>query len=217
MLGKGLAKAISDDDIARFADSIGAHPADVEAISKVESGGFGWFADGRIKILFEKHIFWKYLDAKQKEEALNQAVGRPKFIPPSMGGYKDQANPAIRYRILEKAIAINRDAAFNAISIGRYQIMGFNHTACGFSSAEMMFKAFCDSEEAQLRAFGRFLRSKNLIQAIRDRDFAKIEQGYNGGGLKGAYARKMKAESDKLHAGKWKNYVPMSQRNLDGM
>ena len=61
MLGTGPAKSITDADIADVAKELKLHPATIEAISKVESSGSGWFKDGRIKILFEKHKYYIFL------------------------------------------------------------------------------------------------------------------------------------------------------------
>lgn len=211
ILGKGEAIAITDNDVANLADSLQCHPADLEAIAEVESGGFGWYADGRIKILFEKHVFYRYLDGAVRTNAMKSGLARAKWISPSSGGYKDQATVDQRYALLERALKVNREGAFKSVSIGKFQIMGFNHVVCGHPTAEDMFTKFCQSEVYQLSAFAAFLKSKGLISAIQRRAFAEIERGYNGGGLNGAYAVKMKAASDKLRAGKWKDYKPGSR------
>jgi hypothetical protein len=206
-LGKGRAEAIRDSDMAKLADEIGCHPADLEAIAEVESNGFGWFPDGRMKILFEKHQFYKRIpDATQRANAVKSGLARKNFISPSKGGYKDQGSATDRYKLLERAIKINEEGAYQSISMGSYQIMGFNAGTCGFVSAKQMFVQFCDSEVNQLRAFARFLKSNNLCPALRARNFAQIETVYNGGGLNGVYAKRMMAASQKLRAGKWKNY-----------
>lgn len=214
-LGKGKAAAATDADMAKLADDLQCHPADLEAIAQVESAGFGWFPDGRIKILFEKHWFYKFIPDAARTNAMKNGLARKNWIKPANGGYKDQATPNDRYRLLEKAIKVDREAAFKSISMGTFQIMGFNHAICGHQTAEGMFNAFCQSEVYQLSAFAGFLNTKGLVPAIRARDFARVEQVYNGGGLNGAYARKMKAASDKLRAGKWKDYRPGSKRDLD--
>lgn len=206
MLGKGKAAAATDADIARLADSLQCHPADLEAIAEVESSGFGWFPDGRIKILFEKHWFYKLIPVEARTNAMKNGLARKNWISPKNGGYKDQATADARYKLLERAIKIDREAAFQSISIGSFQIMGFNHAICGHQTAEGMFNAFCESEVYQLSALAGFLTNKGLLSAIRSRDFQKIETVYNGGGLNGAYAQKMKVASDKLRAGKWKGY-----------
>lgn len=207
-LGAGRAEAITDKDIATLADQLGVHPADLEAIAEVESNGFGWFADGRMKILFEKHWFYKLIDPAKRAKAVNAGLARAKWIAPKDGGYTEQKSSAQRYKILQDAIAIDEDAAYQSISMGKFQIMGFNHGLCGFVSAKQMFGQFVDSEANQLRAFANFLKGKNLIPALKARDFAEIEKVYNGGGLNGTYAKKMKAASDSLRAGKWKHYQP---------
>lgn len=207
-LGKGRAEAITDRDIALLADEIGCHPADLEAIAEVESNGFGWFADGRMKILFEKHWFYKNLSGDKRSRAAKSGLARRKWISPKNGGYKDQNGADARYRILEQAIAIDEEAAFRSISMGRFQIMGFNYALCGFTSAKHMWERFLDSEVNQLQAFATFLRKKGLYGALRNHDFAAIERTYNGGGLNGAYAAKMRSEASRLRAGKWKGYTP---------
>lgn len=210
MLGKGKAAAATDADIARLADSLSCHPADLEAIAEVESAGFGWYPDGRIKILFEKHWFYKFIPDSARTNAMKNGLARKIWISPKNGGYKDQATADARYKLLERAIKVDREAAFKSISMGTFQIMGFNHAVCGHQTAEGMFNAFCDGELIQLSALAGFLTAKGLLPAIRARDFDKIEAVYNGGGLNGAYAKKMLEASVKLRAGKWNGYTPGS-------
>jgi N-acetylmuramidase len=209
-LGRGRAAAMTDAEMAALADALGCHPADLEAIAEVESAGFGWFDDGRIKILFEKHWFYRFLSGTAQTTAVSRGLARKSWVSPSTGGYADQKTADDRYQLLEAAIAIDPEAAFKSVSVGRFQIMGFNHEICGFSSAEEMFNAFVESEANQLRAFGTFLISKCLVSAVRCRDFHAIERGYNGGGLGGVYAQRISAASEKLRAGKWRGYMPGS-------
>lgn len=207
-LGKGKAVAISDADIASLANTLRCHPADLEAIAEVESNGFGWFPDGRIKILFEKHWFYKLLPEAKRAGAVKAGLARKSWVSPAKGGYKDQSDADSRYKLLERAIAIDLDAAYQSISIGTYQIMGFNHALCGHQTARQMFDAFCESEAYQLSALAGFLLKKGLDKALAEGDFAKIEQVYNGGGLNGTYAAKMRAASKRLRAGKWADWAP---------
>jgi len=212
MLGKGKAEAVSASDIAAIADELACHPADLEAIAETESGGFGWFPNGQIKILPEPHAFGDYLPKEKfaRAKALGLATDDYKATKAS-GHYKKMTTgPGPRYALLEKQIEYDRNAAFMGMSVGKYQIMGFNHALCGYASAEAMFDAFCASEKFQLRAFANFLKKKGLVPAIRSRDFDKVEVGYNGGGQNGAYAVKMRAASAKLRAGKWAGYKPGS-------
>jgi hypothetical protein len=208
ILGKGRAAAVSDDDLARLAIDLGCHPAVLGAISIVESSGFGWAKDGRMKILNEKHWFYKLLKGGQRTEAVKMGLARKNWISPRNGGYKEQNTTDKKYRILAKSIAINEDAAFQSISMGKFQIMGFNHKICGFSSAKKMFDAFTDTEVNQLKALSNFLIAKRLQNALKNEDFERIEQVYNGGGLNGKYAARMRTHCRKLKAGKWKDFDP---------
>ena len=208
ILGKGRAAATSDNDIARLAIDLGCHPAVLEAIVKVESGGFGWSKDGRMKILFEKHWFFKVLRGAQRTRAVNAGLARKGWISPSKGGYKEQRTTAAKYKILSNAIDINEEAAFKSISMGKFQIMGFNHGICGFPSAKAMFDDFTDTEANQLKALSNFMIAKKLQNALRNEDFNRIEKVYNGGGLNGKYAARMRTHCRKLKAGKWKDFDP---------
>lgn len=210
VLGTGRAEAITPAHVATLADELGCHPADLEAIAEVESSGFGWYPDGRMKILFEKHWMYKLTSGAARQQAVNVGVARKRWISPKKGGYRDQATPDARYGLLAKAMKISGAAAFGSISMGRFQIMGFNYEICGFTSARAMFDAFVDSEVNQLRAFANFLRKKGLVPALKRRDFDKIEEVYNGGGLGGTYARRMRDAATDLRAGKWRDYRPGS-------
>jgi hypothetical protein len=198
MLGTGRAVAIAPRDYAVLAADLGCDPAVLEAIANVESNGFGWFPDGRIKILFEKHWFYKLVPSSLRATAIKAKVARKDWVSPKDGGYKDQAAPQQRYDLLATAITLNSEAAYQSISIGRFQIMGFNHDLCGYATAKAMFDAFCDSEANQLAAFANFLKGKKLVPALIARDFDKIETVYNGGGQNGAYAKRMREEYVKL-------------------
>lgn len=205
-LGKGEATAITDANIASLARTIGCHPATIEAISQVESNGHGWFADGRMKILFEKHWFYKLIPEAKRANAVKNGLARKNWLSPQKGGYKDQGDADSRYKLLTRAIKVDEEAAYKSISMGTFQIMGFNHKLCGHQSAKQMFDAFCESEGMQLSALAGFLVGKNLSDALKHADFATIEQVYNGGGLNGAYADRMEKAYKALRAGKWANW-----------
>lgn len=204
-LGKGRAAAITNDDMAALAIELGCHPAALEAIAEVESAGFGWFDDGRIKILPEPHKFYSALPDSKRAAALKAGLAFKTYAQTKASGhYKKMTNkPGPRYDFLARMIEFDADAAYEAMSVGKFQIMGLNAETCGFPSAKAMFDAFVDSEVNQLRAFGAFLVENGLRPALKAENFAQIETTYNGGGLNGAYAARMKAECAKLKAGKW--------------
>lgn len=212
MLGKGTATAITKADIAAAADSLGAHPATLDAISQAESHGFGWFPDGRIKILPEPHKFHLALPKHKRVHALNMGLSTKSYRQTKSSGHygRMSRDGSAQYVLLEKWIKYDEAAAYEAISIGRYQIMGFHWKMLGFASAKDMFDQFCESEEIQLQALVTFLRKKKLVKAVRTSNFDRIEHVYNGGGQNGAYAEKMARYEAKFRAGKWKGYKPGS-------
>lgn len=212
MLGKSNARMMTKAEMAALAESIKVHPADVHATIQVESTGKPNFDDGTMKILFEPHKFYAYLPKEKREEAIRLNLATTSYKETKRLNYynKWEATSDDRYKLLQKAINFDSRAAFMAISMGAFQIMGFNHAVCGYSTPRAMFDDFCQSMTAQAEAFILFLRSKNLIKALRSRDFQAIESGYNGGGLNGEYARRMKAASDKLRSTVWKDYTPGS-------
>jgi hypothetical protein len=208
MLGQGRAAAITNNDMAALAIGLGCHPAALEAIAEVESAGFGWFDDGRIKILPEPHKFYSALPDGRRAVALKAGLAFKTYAQTKASGhYKRMTNkPGPRYDFLARMIEFDAGAAYEAISVGKFQIMGFNAETCGFPSAKAMFDAFVDSEVNQLRAFGQFLVKNGLRPALKAEDFAQVETTYNGGGLGGVYAAHMKVECAKLKAGKWSGW-----------
>lgn len=217
MLGKGRAEAITPAHMAALADEMGCHPADLEAIAKVESSGFGWFPNGQIKILPEPHKFDDEIPKTKRAAARKSGLATTSYKATRRSGHYKRmtSRPGPRYDFLKRMIAFDRRGAFRAISVGTYQIMGFNAELCGFRDAEAMFDAFVDSEVNQLRAFKTFLIKKGLKGAVQRGDFGKVELRYNGGGLNGAYARRMRTAARNLRRGKWKDYKPGSMQIPD--
>ena len=209
MFGTGPARAITKGHIAQLADEMQCHPADLEAIAKVESAGFGWFRDGRIKILPEPHVFYRELPKAKRAMALRKGLATKSYRETRRSGHYRRMGPVdARYDFFERMIEYDRVAAFRSISMGTYQIMGFNAELCGFLDAEAMWHAFLEGEHAQLYAFAQFLRKKGLVSAIQRRDFGKVERKYNGGGQGGKYAKRMMVASRNLRRGKWARYEP---------
>lgn len=67
-----------------------------------------------------------------------------------------------------------------ATSYGAFQIMGFNHEVCGFSSPQDMITAMA-TPEGQLQAFAGFIQGNPRIHnALKAKDWATFASGYNG-------------------------------------
>jgi hypothetical protein len=188
---KGKAKRIEDIDLPRVGAMIGVGEDEVHAILAVEAGGVGFDTKGRVKMLFEPHVFWRLLgDTPDRKMAAAQGLAYPRWKP---GAY-----PRDSYPRLIKAMAINREVALRSASWGLGQIMGFNHKAAGFASAEAMVRAFADDEDQHLEAMIRFIKANGLDDELRRHDFAGFARGYNGPGFaKNGYDKKLKAAFDR--------------------
>lgn len=180
-------KDLSNKDIIKFADDFNLEVAVVQAVQEVESSGKGFLKDGRPTILFEGHIFWRELkEAKINPQPLvagNENVLYPKWVT---GFYK---GGAAEYTRLEKARNITKqaklfEAALSACSWGMFQIMGFNlHKGGAFDVIDFVTK-MKRSEGEQLKSFGHFIESTNLLVPLRKKQWAKFAKGYNGSGYK---------------------------------
>ena len=110
--GKPLTEAAFDDAINRLQ----CDPAALWAILSVETRGFGYLADRRPKILYERHIF--AARTGRKFDAAN-----PDISSSTPGGYIGGAGEFDR---LGRAIQLDRRAALESASWGLEHIMGFN-------------------------------------------------------------------------------------------
>lgn len=170
----------------------GVEPAVIMAIQTVESGGNGFFSDGRPKILFEGHIFWKELKKAGKDpNALrsgNENIIYPKWDSSQYsGGTKE-------YDRLARAEKIHKEAAYKATSWGEFQIMGFNHSTVGYSDVFSFVEAMKVPNGASLKAVMEFVKNNNLLRHVQgsSKNWAAFAKGYNGPGYaKNQYDKKL--------------------------
>ena len=110
----------------------------------------------------------------------------------------ESGGQAVQRQAYELAASLNPEAAARSTSMGEQQIMGFNHAAAGYSSAQEMLRAF-RSEDEQDKAYMRFVMGNPaLVKAIKDKDFTAIARIFNGGGNVTNYASALKAAYDRL-------------------
>ncbi|MGN6655729.1 MAG: N-acetylmuramidase domain-containing protein [Rhodanobacter sp.] len=170
------ARALTQADIERAADALGCDPAAVQAVIEVESPRGGFLPDGRVAILFERHVFWRQLVAAGIDPAEIHAPAS--ILSQQRGGY---VGGEAEYARLATAARINRAAAYESCSWGRFQIMGYHAQALGYASAEAMAEAFNAGESEQLLAFVTFVTADaDLHKALRNRKWAAFAKIYNG-------------------------------------
>lgn len=188
-------KKLTEKDIARAAATLKTGIAEIKTVREVESRGEGFQSDGRPTILFERHIFHKYTKGRF-------AKSHPDLSNPVAGGY---GKTSAQWGRFERAAKLDLKAAKLSISMGLFQIMGFNHELAGYSSVDAFFAAMHQSEGEQLMAFCRFLKASKLDDELRDHEWRAFARGYNGPAYR-------KNNYDVKLAAAYKKYAAMPQR-----
>ena len=170
------------------AERIGVEPAVFLAVTRVETppphrGDF--LSNGRPfpLILNERHWFYKLSGSYPvSRDFPDLSNARP-------GGYCQgrtwQDRQICEHKKLEKKLTIYggalRDAALQSISMGLFQVMGFNHQILGYRSVEDMWRdAQQVDDRIDLGWFLRFCETKGLIRHLQRKDFTRFARGYNG-------------------------------------
>jgi hypothetical protein len=169
---------ISENQFSNSAQILNVEVAAIKAVAEVESRGDGFLTDGKPKILFEPHIFWKQLREKGIDPNLfmeeNPDILYPKWKSGAYGPVSKQHDR------LEKAARINREAALLSASWGKFQIMGFNWKLCGVASLQEFINNMYESEDGHLRLFTIYIQNTFLDDELRNHDWAGFARGYNG-------------------------------------
>jgi peptidoglycan hydrolase-like protein with peptidoglycan-binding domain len=181
---------LSEADFVRAAGTLLCEIASIKAAAEVESSGDGYLPSGRPKILFEAHVFSR--ETQGTYDRTHPDISSPTWNRALYkGGEKE-------YERLEKAMALDVQAALESASWGRFQIMGFNHQKAGFTSVETFVNAMCESESWHLDAFVTFLQATGLAEPLREKRWADFARGYNGAGFAAnQYDVKLEAAYDK--------------------
>ncbi len=176
------ATAITDTQLLEFAKQLGdTNTVRIRAVAKVESAGSGWFNDGRPKILYERHKFWKHNDDSSAPKSTF-------FNYPDMGNYSvdaDKNGINDSYDKLLKACEYDPKAAFMSVSMGAFQVMGEYYYSMGYNSPYEMLFACANSEYEQYRLLVNYIimnnmQKKFLALSPKPDDCRPFAFGYNG-------------------------------------
>lgn len=191
---KGAAKRLDDVDIPRIGSEIGVGEDELHAFMDAETSGSGFDSQGRPKMLFEPHVFYRNLKGSKRDQAVKEGLAYP-----TQG---EAPYPRDSYPRLLKAMAIDTTAAMKSASWGLGQILGENHVAAGYATVQDMIRAFMDDEEVHLDAVVKFLVANKIDDDLRalaaltrsttPDDCRPIARVYNGSGYaKGQYHVKL--------------------------
>jgi hypothetical protein len=172
---------LTEADFQYAAGLLGCDVAAVKAVAEVESAGNGFLSDGRVKILFEGHQFFKFTNGAYADSYPTVCYKKWTKVHYSKGKTADIRGAGELAR-LGTAIGLNREAALMSASYGKFQIMGFNYALCNYPDIESFYTAMQTSEGEQLMAFCGFIKSNKLDTHLRKHDWARFARGYNGPG-----------------------------------
>jgi hypothetical protein len=170
-------QALTSDDYKAGADQMGVETAIVRAVSDVESGGrTGFGRDGRPIVRYELHIFQgrtKHAFDKTHPHLSQSYEAGKKFHDGT------QANEwSMIYGVMMLRACVEHACA--SASWGMFQIMGFNHTAAGYTSAFDLAVDLSASPANQLQAFLTLCQNKGWDKYLAAKDWAGFAYRYNG-------------------------------------
>lgn len=198
----GTGRAIGPEDIETAAATLRCEAAAVKAVIAVEAGSRGFLPDKRPKILFEAHVFSRQTGHRFDQRYPNISSRRWNRSLYGRAG-------AHQYERLAIAMGLDRAAALKAASWGAFQILGVNHSLCGFEDVDGFVRFLVPDEGRQLEAFVRFVQARGLDAPLRERRWADFARGYNGSGyrqnrydekLAQAFARHLSGDTPADHA-----------------
>lgn len=169
---------LTERDYENAATELGVEIAAIKAVAQVESSGSGFTSSGLVRILFEGHQFHKRTSGKYSKSHPNIShanIDRTKY---SSGGLNERVR--LEHKRLAQAITLDRAAALESASWGKFQVMGFNHKAVGWKDVESFVRDMKKSEAEHLKAFVGYVKHRKLIAALKSKDWAAFAKGYNG-------------------------------------
>jgi len=199
------AYALTQADIEAAAATLGCDVAAIQAVVSVESPKGGFLPDGRVVILFERHVFYRQLQAAGIDPRPLEVV-RPDICNPKPGGYI--GGPG-EYARLAAAKQFNEVCALESASWGRFQIMGNHYETVGYATVQDFVADMATGEAAQLRAFVKLtMDDADLHEALQHRDWLTFARIYNGPNYAINHYDARLAAAFKLHGGVASHITP---------
>lgn len=171
---EGDALRLVSSDYERAARELGVEVATVRAVASVEAGGrTGFDKKKRPKILFEIHKFRKHTGHRYDKS-------HPHLSAPYKSKHRRASYGRDQWDVIQQAFALDHEAAVKSASWGLFQVMGENFTNVGWKHVRRFVIDMFASEGQHLHAFLGFCKANNLVQHLRNRNWAAFARGYNG-------------------------------------
>lgn len=177
-------------EITAVAAETGLPAAALAAVAEIESGlRVQTIVNGRPEplIRFEGHYFDSRLTGERRTEARRQGLANPKA-----GAIANPASQAARWKLLARASAIDREAAYESVSWGIGQVMGAHWAWLGYASVDSLVAEARSGANGQLRLMARYIVKAGLAPALSEGRWTAFARGYNGPGYRrNAYDTKL--------------------------
>jgi len=187
------------NEINSVAGFLDIEAAALLAVSEVESGGKAYArVEGRDEplIRFEGHYFDRRLSAEKRAKA--RALG---LSAPVAGVVANPRAQEARWRMLARAAAIDRKAAYESVSWGIGQVMGAHWAWLGYGTVDALVAEARSGVAGQVRLMARYIDKAGLAASLRTRDWTAFARGYNGSGYRGnAYHTRLAAAYERYRA-----------------
>ncbi|MFV9655919.1 N-acetylmuramidase domain-containing protein [Pseudomonas sp. NY15366] len=194
LAGADCSRLLKNATLVAAAKRLGVDLATVYAVNEVESAGAGFLANGKPKILFERHVMHARLCLVRNEgddsaaltaRADKLAAQQPNLVNRAPGGY---AGGTAEHQRLANARFIDTLAANESASWGAFQIMAYHAERLGYASVDEFIALMHQDENQQFEAFVRFIeKDAALLKALKSKKWAEFARRYNGP----AYARNL--------------------------
>lgn len=164
--------------ITRLALEKNLEPSALLAVCDIESGGRVFArVEGRNEplIRFEGHYFDRRLSGFRREAARKAGLASPRA-----GKITNPRTQPARWRMLKRAMEIDRKAALESVSWGLGQVMGSHWSWLGYATVNDLVAEARSGAEGQVRLMLRFIEKAGLTDEIRRCDWHGFARGYNG-------------------------------------
>ena len=187
-------KKLTVQQIRDIAKANGIEYAALRAVIEVEAAGDGFLPDGKPKILFEPHVFYRLLGNKNYFTVRKNAMLKDGDICYPKWGTLPYGKVSQQHERLTRAAKYDRESALMACSWGLFQVMGFNWSSLGYTSLQEFVNDMYRDEASQVDAGVRFIKHNKLDVYLNKLDWASFAKGYNGSGYaKNKYDKKLAA------------------------
>jgi hypothetical protein len=125
-------------------------------------------------ITFHQHHFYRRISGAKLETAVREGLAvseEPTGNPPTQSA---------RWRMLGRAVEIDRKAAYESTRWGMGQILGAHWAWLGFASVDALAREARSGPHGQLNLMLRYIEKADLVSALRTQDWERFASGYRG-------------------------------------